>query len=66
MGNYKNDGWNWGRKRVYHVSREEREKKDKQVEEVKMLSDKIDEPLLDLDKCSLHRQVYHVLPIWMF
>ena len=30
------------------------EKKDKQVEEVNMLSDKIDEPLLDLDKCSLH------------
>ena len=29
-------------------------KGEKQVEEVKMLSDKIDEPLLDLDKCSLN------------
>jgi hypothetical protein len=27
---------------------------EKQVEEVKMLSDKITEPLLDLDKCSLN------------
>ena len=29
---------------------------EKQVEEVKMLSDKIAEPLLDLDKCSLKRK----------
>jgi hypothetical protein len=28
--------------------------KEKQVEEVKMLSDNINEPLLDLDKCSLN------------
>ncbi|MBI0385316.1 hypothetical protein JBE27_55885, partial [Streptomyces albiflaviniger] len=33
------------------------EKKDKKVEEVKMLSDKIAEPLLDLDKCSLHELI---------
>jgi hypothetical protein len=31
--------------------------KEKQVEEVKMLSDKIDEPLLDLDKCSLNELI---------
>ena len=30
---------------------------EKQVEEVKMLSDKIAEPLLDLDKCSLHELI---------
>jgi hypothetical protein len=30
---------------------------EKQVEEVKMLSDKIDEPLLDLDKCSLNELI---------
>jgi hypothetical protein len=31
--------------------------KEKQVEEVKMLSDKINEPLLDLDKCSLNELI---------
>jgi hypothetical protein len=30
---------------------------DKHVEEVKMLSDKIDEPLLDLDKCILNELI---------
>ena len=32
-------------------------KEEKQVEEVKMLSDKIAEPLLDLDKCSLNELI---------
>ena len=32
-------------------------RKKTQVEEVKMLSDKITEPLLDLDKCSLHELI---------
>jgi hypothetical protein len=31
--------------------------REKLVEEVKMLSDKIDEPLLDLDKCSLNELI---------
>jgi tRNA uridine 5-carbamoylmethylation protein Kti12 len=31
--------------------------KEKQVEEVKMLSDKINETLLDLDKCSLNELI---------
>ena len=30
---------------------------EKQVEEIKMLSDKINEPLLDLDKCSLNELI---------
>jgi hypothetical protein len=30
---------------------------EKQVEEVKWLSDKINEPLLDLDKCSLNELI---------
>jgi hypothetical protein len=30
---------------------------EKQVEEVKMLSEKFDEPLLDLDKCSLNELI---------
>ena len=47
------------------------EKKDKQVEEIKMLSDKINEPLLDLDKCSLHElinllQKNLMIPLLMF
>ena len=33
---------------------EENDYETKQVEEIKMLSDTITEPLLDLDKCSLH------------
>jgi AAA+ ATPase superfamily predicted ATPase len=33
---------------------------EKQVEEVKMLSDKINEPLLDLDKCSLN-ELFNIL-----
>ena len=32
-------------------------KEEKQVEEVKMLSDKIAEPLLDLDKCGLYELI---------
>jgi hypothetical protein len=32
-------------------------KKEKQVDEIKMLSDKINEPLLDLDKCSLNKLI---------
>jgi hypothetical protein len=31
--------------------------KEKQVEEVKMLSDNINEPLLDLDKCNLNELI---------
>jgi hypothetical protein len=31
--------------------------KKKQVDDVKMLSDKINEPLLDLDKCSLNELI---------
>jgi hypothetical protein len=31
--------------------------KEKEVEEVKMLSDNINEPLLDLDKCSLNELI---------
>jgi hypothetical protein len=34
---------------------DEEEEEEKQVEEVKMLSDKINEPLLDIDKCSLNK-----------
>jgi hypothetical protein len=30
---------------------------EKQVEEMKILSDKITEPLLDLDKCSLNELI---------
>jgi hypothetical protein len=30
---------------------------EKQVEEIKMLSDKITEPLLDLDRCSLNELI---------
>jgi uncharacterized protein (UPF0210 family) len=35
--------------------RYEDEEEEKQVEEVKMLSDKINEPLIDIDKCSLSK-----------
>ena len=31
---------------------------EKKVEEIKMLSDKIAEPLLDLDKCSLNELIW--------
>jgi hypothetical protein len=33
---------------------------EKQVEEVKMPSDKITESLLDLDKCSLNELIIHL------
>ena len=44
-------------KDLVNFSGENESDEEKQVEEVKMLSDKITEPLLDLDKCSLHELI---------